>query len=145
AGLVKGASAGEGLGNKFLANIRETDAIAQVVRAFVDENVTHVHGKIDPADDIGVINMELIMADLDTVTKRIDKTAREAKSGDKQAVKDMAGLEKFKKALEAGEVISRHDLGEDETALAKQLNLLTSKKFIYVINVSEKMLSDKWQ
>lgn len=145
AGLVKGASQGEGLGNKFLANIRETDAIAQVVRAFVDENVTHVHGKIDPADDIAVINMELIMADLETVTKRMDKTAREARSGDKQAAKDMAGLEKFKKILEAGEVISRHELNEDETALAKQLNLLTSKKFIYVINVSEKMLADKWQ
>jgi GTP-binding protein YchF len=144
AGLVQGASKGEGLGNKFLANIREVDAIAEVVRAFDDKDITHVHNRINPAEDIGIINTELIMADLDTVSKRLEKVSREAKT-DKKAAADLPILEKFKKALDTGTIISKLELTEDETKLAKELNLLTSKKFIYVVNVSEGQLLDGWQ
>lgn len=144
AGLVKGASLGEGLGNKFLANIREVDAIAEVVRAFDDKDITHVHNRIDPAEDIGIINTELVMADLDTVSKRLEKTSREAKS-DKKAASDLPMLEKFKDALNKGTIISKLELTEDEATLAKELNLLTSKKFIYVVNVSEEQLLNNWQ
>ncbi len=146
AGLVRGASQGEGLGNKFLANIREVDAIAQVVRVFEDSNITHVHNRIDPADDISIINTELIMADLETVNKRIEKTlklTRAPSSEAKIAQKEFVILEKFKKQLESGEIISKLELNEEEALLVKELNLLTSKKFIYVINVSEKQIEDK--
>jgi GTP-binding protein YchF len=102
AGLVKGASEGEGLGNKFLTNIRETDAIAEVVRIFDDENIIHVDNKVDPVHDIEVINLELILADLQTVTKRFDNIGRDVKRGDKDAVLEHAALEKIKKALEDG-------------------------------------------
>ncbi len=145
AGLVKGASQGEGLGNKFLANIREADAIAQVIRGFEDGNVTHVHGRVNPAEDIGIINTELILADLDTVTKRMEKTGKEAKAGKKEAIAEMAGLERFKAQLETGEVVSLLSLTEGEEALAKELNLLTAKKFIYVVNISEEQLTAGWQ
>ena len=144
AGLVKGASRGEGLGNKFLANIREVDAIAQVVRAFEDANITHVHSRISPVEDIGIINTELIIADLDTVTRRIEKTSKEAKN-DKKAQKDLPILEKLKQTLESDTIISKIELHEEERELVKELNLLTAKPFIYVINVSEQQLLDNWQ
>ncbi len=145
AGLVKGAAQGEGLGNKFLANIREVDAIAQVVRAFEDAKITHVHSRIDPAEDIEIINAELILADLETISGRFDKTAKEARASLKQAIIDLKILEKFKPWLDAGNIISKLELTEDEARLAKELNLLTAKKFIYVINVSEEQLINKWQ
>jgi len=145
AGLVKGASQGEGLGNKFLANIREADAIAQVVRAFDDKNITHVHDRVNPAEDIGIINAELILADLDTVTKRMEKTGKEARAGKKEAVAEMAGLEKFNTQLSGEGLISQLSLNEDEAKLAKELNLLTSKKFVYVINISEDQLMGGWK
>ena len=144
AGLVKGAAQGEGLGNKFLANIREVDAIAQVVRAFVDSNITHVHNRIDPVQDIEIINTELVIADLETVTKRLEKTSKEAKF-DKKAQADLPILNKFKTHLEGGLIISKIDLNKEETELAKELSLLTAKKFIYVINVSEDQLINRWQ
>ena len=143
AGLVKGAAQGEGLGNKFLANIRETDAIAQVVRAFDDKNITHVHNRIDPAEDIEIINTELIFADLETVQKRIEKSEKESKSPTlegKKATADLIILAKFKQWLDSGKIISAMELNEDERQLAKELNVLTAKKFIYVINVSEEQL-----
>jgi len=145
AGLVKGASQGEGLGNKFLANIREADAIAQVVRAFNDANITHVHDRINPAEDIGIINAELILADLDTVTKRIEKTSKLARAGDKAGVIEMAFLEQFQTQLNSEKLISQLSLDENGLALVKELNLLTGKKFIYVINISEDQLMSGWQ
>lgn len=144
AGLVKGASQGEGLGNKFLANIRETDAIAQVVRAFDDANVTHVHSRINPTEDIGVINTELILADVETVSKRLDKTRKEART-DKVAMLELPILEKFKTQLDSGNLIFQLALDEDGLRLAKELSLLTGKKFIYVINISEEQLVAGWQ
>lgn len=145
AGLVKGAAQGEGLGNKFLSNIREVDAIAQVVRAFEDKNITHVHNRINPTEDIEIINTELILADLETATARLDKTAKEARANIKQAIADLKTIEKFKSHLETGGIISKLELNEDETRLAKELNLLTAKKFIYVLNVSEEQLMAGWQ
>ncbi|OGN08250.1 MAG: redox-regulated ATPase YchF [Candidatus Yanofskybacteria bacterium RIFCSPHIGHO2_02_FULL_39_10] len=147
AGLVKGASQGEGLGNKFLANIREVDAIAQVVRAFEDTNITHVHNRINPAEDIEIINTELIFADIETVEKRIIKSEKESKTPTpegKKATADLIILAKFKQQLDSGRIISKLDLNENEDQLAKELSLLTAKKFIYVINVSENQLTDKW-
>lgn len=145
AGLVKGASQGEGLGNKFLANIREVDAIAQVIRAFDDSNVTHVHGRINPIEDIEIINTELIMSDLETVTKRIEKTQREAKIGKKEAVAEMIILEKIKSTLEKGSLVSSLEQSENDSSLIKELNLLTGKKFVYVLNVSEDQIMSNWQ
>ncbi|MDP3792650.1 MAG: redox-regulated ATPase YchF [bacterium] len=144
AGLVKGAAQGEGLGNKFLANIREVDAIAQVVRAFEDKNITHVHSRIDPAEDIEIINTELVMADLETVSNRLEKTIKDSRSGDKKSLADLKILEKFKKSLETGVMIYHNATTPEETKLAKELSLLTAKKFIYVINVSENQLITKW-
>ena len=147
AGLVKGAAQGEGLGNKFLANIRETDAIAQVVRAFEDKNVTHVHNRIDPAEDIEIINTELVFADSETVQKKIEKSEKESKSPTpegKKATLDLVILNKFKQQLDAGRIVSSLELNEGEEQLAKEINLLTAKKFIYVINVSEEQLMQKW-
>jgi hypothetical protein len=144
AGLVRGASQGEGLGNKFLANIREVDAIAEVVRAFDDKSITHVHDRINPAEDIGIINAELILADLDTVTKRLDSTKRKS-ANDKLAREQMPMLERFATALQQGTLVSSLELSEDEQLLARELNLLTAKKFIYVINVSDIQLSERWQ
>lgn len=144
AGLVKGAAQGEGLGNKFLANIREADAIVQVVRAFEDKNITHVHNRIDPAEDIDIINTELILADIETITKRMGGTVRQAKT-DKSAAIELSILEKFKKWLDGGNILSKLELNEDENQLAKELNLLTRKKFIYVINVSEQQLLADWK
>lgn len=134
AGLVKGASAGEGLGNQFLTNIRETDAIAEVVRIFEDSDIIHVSNKVDPLSDIGVINLELIMADLQTVSKRAQNVSREAKSGKKEALIEQALLAKLQAALEAGKLASSVLVDEFEIPFLKGLHLLTSKKILYVLN-----------
>lgn len=139
AGLVKGASEGEGLGNKFLATIREVDAIVQVVRVFANPDIIHVHNKIEPESDIEVINTELILADMETVTKRKLKTAKEARAGKKEAVAEMNLLEKIEIDLHAGRLIFElmRTLGTDEKKIAKDLQLLTGKPFLYVYNVSD--------
>ncbi|MEH6825461.1 MAG: redox-regulated ATPase YchF [Motiliproteus sp.] len=137
AGLVAGASKGEGLGNKFLANIRETDAIAHVVRCFEDDNVIHVANKIDPLADIDIINTELALADLDAVEKQLYKANRNAKSGDKDALKAKAILEKLLPYLERGDPIRTATLSDDERLWTKQLNLLTAKPTLYIANVDE--------
>ncbi len=134
AGLVKGASTGEGLGNKFLANIRETDAIAEVVRIFEDSDIIHVDGGIDPVKDIGVINLELIMADLETVTKRLSNISREIKQNKKEALIEKGLLDKLIPILEGGKLASSVVVEEPEAPFLKQLCLLTSKKILYVLN-----------
>jgi GTP-binding protein YchF len=137
AGLVAGASKGEGLGNKFLANIRETDAIAHVVRCFDDDNVIHVNNRVDPIDDIATINTELALADLDTVTKAILRLTKSAKGGDKeaQATKDI--LERIEKALADGDQARSVDLDEDQLKLVRGMGLMTLKPTMYIANVSE--------
>jgi len=137
AGLVEGASKGEGLGNKFLANIRETDAIAHVVRCFEDENVVHVAGKVSPLDDIEVINTELALADLESVEKAITKTTRDAKSGDKTAKARLELLTKMREHLDSGQPVRAMGLDVDQTALIRDLHLLTTKPTMYIANVSE--------
>ncbi len=138
AGLVAGASKGEGLGNQFLANIRETDAIAHVVRCFVDENVVHVAGKIDPLDDIEVINTELALADLAAVEKQLAKNIKLAKSGnDKEAQRLVAVLEKVRGVLDLAKPARTAGLTQEELALVKPLFLLTMKPAMYVVNVAE--------
>lgn len=138
AGIVRWASTGEGLGNKFLANIREVDAILQVVRVFEDGDVHHVDGSIDPKRDIEIINAELIIADLDTLIKRKDgDVAKKARSGDKDAVKLLAIYEKIAEALNQGKLAIQVDLSDDEKMLAKDLHLLTAKPFIYAANLNE--------
>ena len=138
AGLVAGASKGEGLGNQFLANIRETDAIAHVVRCFVDENVIHVAGKIDPLDDIEVINTELALADLATVEKQLAKNVKLAKAGhDKDAQRLVAVLEKLSAALDLAKPARSVDLSKEELEVVKPLFLLTMKPTMYVVNVAE--------
>ncbi len=137
AGLVKGASTGEGLGNKFLANIRETDAIAHVVRCFEDENVIHVENKINPQDDIEVINLELIFADLESVEKQLQRVTRTARSGDKDAVADKALLEKMQTHLEDNQPVRSMDLDEDESARVQSFHMITVKPTMYIANVAE--------
>ena len=137
AGLVAGASKGEGLGNKFLANIRETDAIAHVVRCFEDGNVVHVAGKVSPLDDIEVINTELALADMDSVDKAVLRVAKVAKSGDKDAKAKLAVLERVKAQLDAGKLVHAMGLAEDEQALIYDLHLLTIKPTMYIANVAE--------
>ena len=137
AGLVAGASKGEGLGNQFLANIRETDAIAQVVRCFDNDDIVHVDGKIDPASDIEVINTELALADMDSVEKAINKTSKVAKSGDKDAKARMAVLEKVQAQLDDGGMVRTLGLDEDQKYLIRDLFLLTIKPTMYIANVSE--------
>jgi hypothetical protein len=134
AGLVKGASEGQGLGNQFLSNIRETDAIAEVVRIFEDDDIIHVDGKIDPLKDIEVINLELILADLSTVTKRLQNLGKEVKAGKKDAVIEHKLLERVKMALESGKLASTISADEFEAPFLKQIHLLTSKPFMYVLN-----------
>lgn len=134
AGLVKGASEGEGLGNQFLSNIRETDAIAEVVRIFEDDKVIHVSGGIDPVRDIEVINLELILADLQTVTKRLANLGRDIKRGDKEAVALGALLERLQVALEAGKLASTVAIDAKELPLLQGLHLLTRKSILYVLN-----------
>lgn len=138
AGLVKGASEGEGLGNQFLANIRETDAIAEVVRIFDDSNVTHVHGAVDPMCDIEVINLELILADQETVAKRLGSVEHDVKRGDKDALAEQAALTKARKILEEGKLLLQTlqltVVDKNEIKYLKQLNLLTLKPILYVLN-----------
>jgi GTP-binding protein YchF len=141
AGLVKGASAGEGLGNKFLANIRETDAIVHVVRCFEDPDVTHVMGGIDPARDREVIELELALADLATVEKRLDRVRRAAKSGEKEAVAELPALEAANAALGAGKGLWEVSLTPEQRALLKPLQLLTAKPVLYAANVTDHELT----
>ncbi|WP_213471860.1 redox-regulated ATPase YchF [Staphylococcus simulans] len=137
AGIVKGASKGEGLGNKFLSHIREVDAICQVVRAFDDDNVTHVSGRVDPLDDIEVINMELVLADLESVDKRLPRLEKMARQKDKDALNEVRILERIKEALENGEPIRSLEFNEEDAKYVKQAQLLTSKPMIYIANVGE--------
>lgn len=134
AGLVKGASAGEGLGNKFLTNIRETDAIAHVVRIFQDDNIIHVDGKIDPITDIEIINMELILADTETVTKRLGNLQKEIKANKKEALIEAGLLERIKTALAENKLANTVEPTEIEAPFLKSLHLLTSKPVLYVLN-----------
>ena len=142
AGLVKGASKGEGLGNQFLANIRSVDAIAHVVRCFRDENVVHVDGSVDPIRDIETINYELVLKDLESVERRIEKVKKVAKGGDKKARAELEALEKIKEILERGERIRPYlqELGEEGQRVVKELALLTAKPVMYVANVDEEGL-----
>jgi GTP-binding protein YchF len=137
AGLVEGASKGEGLGNQFLANIRETDAIAHVVRCFENNDVVHVAGKVDPISDIEIINTELALADLESVEKNMLRTSKVAKSGDKEAKAKLVVLEKVKAQLDEGNPVRSLDLSKDEKALIRDLFLLTSKPTMYIANVDE--------
>ena len=143
AGIVKGASKGEGLGNKFLSHIREVDAICQVVRAFDDENVTHVSGRVNPLDDIEVINMELVLADLESVEKRLPKIEKMARQKDKTAEMELRILTQIKEALEDGKPVRSIDFNEDDQKWVNQAQLLTSKKMLYIANVGEDEIVDK--
>lgn len=142
AGIVKGASKGEGLGNKFLENIRQTDAIIHVVRAFDDDDITTVSGKVDPIEDIDTINLELVMADLDAVNKRLSKVQRAAKGRDKDALAELAVLNKIKPVLEDGKSVRSIDFSDDEKKIVKGLFLLTSKPVLYVANIAEDDMAD---
>ncbi len=156
AGLVKGASEGEGLGNQFLSHIRETDAIAEVVRVFDDENILHVSGMIEPVKDIEIINLELVLADLQTVTKRRSSLGKEFKAGKKEAIYEMELLEKLARALEAGKLALSVTPNEFEAPFMKQLCLITSKPIIYVLNkkagarnldepLADGMVDERWR
>lgn len=142
AGLVAGASKGEGLGNQFLANIRETDAIAHVVRCFDDTDVVHVSGQVSPLDDIEIINTELALADMDSVDKAIHRVSKAAKGGDKTAKAELALLDKLKQQLDQGAPIRALALDEQEQQLLRSFHLLTSKPTMYIANVAEDGFSD---
>jgi len=142
AGLVAGASSGEGLGNKFLANIRECSAIAHVVRCFEDENVTHVAGKVDPLSDIEVIDTELMLKDMDTLQKSVQRTEKLCKTGDKDGRALLAVQQKVLTALEDGIAVRRQKLSDDDAAKLKDLCLLTDKPVLYVTNVDDASLPD---
>jgi GTP-binding protein YchF len=137
AGIVKGASKGEGLGNKFLAHIREVDAIVHVVRCFQDENITHVSGKVDPIGDIQTINLELILADIDSVDRKIERSRKNIKGGDKKYAQEVEVLERIKEALYNDQPARSLELTEDEKVLVRDLHLLTMKPVLYAANVSE--------
>jgi len=137
AGLVKGASRGEGLGNKFLAHIREVDAICHVVRCFADDNITHVSGKVDPIGDIETINLELILADLESVEKKLERSKKNLKSGEKKYLLEYETLEKIKTVLENENPARSIELSDDEKMIVRDLHLLTMKPILYVANVSE--------
>ena len=137
AGLVKGASKGEGLGNKFLEHIRQVDAIAHVVRCFEDADITHVEGAVDPIRDIGIITTELCLADLETVEKRREKLLRAMKSGSKEAKAEASLLERVASSLSEGRPARQLDFSEEEAALLRELTLLTMKPTLYVANVAE--------
>ena len=143
AGLVKGASKGEGLGNQFLGNIREVDAIVHVVRCFDDENIVHVEGKIDPVDDKEVIDTELQLKDLESVNKRIERVRKIANTGDASAKAEMTVMEKLKDHLESGQNARILDFGEKETEFVKPLQLLTIKPVLYVANVDESSIHEE--
>ena len=142
AGLVAGASTGEGLGNKFLSHIREVDAIAHVVRCFENDDIIHVAGKIDPANDIEVINTELALADLDSVERALQKAVKAAKTSDKEAMKSRDLLERVRKQLDAAQPVRALGLGANEKALLRDLHLLTDKPVMYVANVDESGFTD---
>ncbi len=137
AGIVRGASTGEGLGNKFLSHIREVDAILHVIRCFGGGDIIHVEGSVDPLRDIDTIEVELALADLETVNSSLDKAQRQAKSGDKDAIARAAVLKKVKETLEKGQPIRGMELNPEEQKLVKALGLITAKKMLYVCNVSE--------
>lgn len=143
AGLVRGASHGEGLGNQFLAHIRQVDAIIHIVRCFRDENVAHVEGSLDPIRDIETIKTELALADLATIERRKERTAKKAKAGDKAARAEMQVLEKLETALNAGQPIRSLSLTEEERLIRDELFLLTMKPVIYAINVGEDDLAEE--
>jgi len=142
AGIVKGASKGEGLGNQFLSHIRQVDAICQVVRCFQDENITHVSGKVDPLDDIETINLELILADLESVSKRHQRAEKLARQKDKDAVQELDVLTKIKEGLENEQPVRALEFSDDQWKIVKGLHLLTSKPTLYVANVAEEEVSD---
>ena len=145
AGLVEGASKGEGLGNKFLANIRETHAVAQVVRCFDDDNIVHVAGKVDPISDIEVINTELCLADQETVSKAIQKASKLTRSGDKTAIQGLEKLEAVMAHLDQGLPVRSMTLSDDDKELIRDLHLLTEKPTLYIANVEEdKLESNLW-
>lgn len=141
AGLVKGASKGEGLGNKFLSHIREVAAIVHVVRCFEDENIVHVEGSVDPIRDIETINLELIFSDLEVLERRMQKTSKLARSGDKASKEQMVILEKIKTHLEDNKPVRTMEFNEDESEFVKSLFLITSKPVLYATNISEEDLS----
>lgn len=140
AGLVKGASKGEGLGNKFLSHIREVEAIIHVVRCFKDDNIVHVEGSVDPIRDIETINLELIFSDLETLEKRMEKANKLKRSGDKEAIIEYELMERIKEHLEAGKPVRTFETTEDEKEIVKSLFLLTSKLVLYAANISEEDL-----
>ncbi|KAB2330811.1 redox-regulated ATPase YchF [Cytobacillus depressus] len=142
AGIVKGASKGEGLGNKFLSHIREVDAICQVVRCFADDNITHVAGKVDPISDIETINLELILADLESVEKRIARVGKMARQKDKESMFELEILEKLKEAFESDKPARTVEFTEEQMKVAKGLHLLTIKPVLYVANVGEDDVAD---
>ena len=151
AGLVKGASEGEGLGNQFLTNIRETDAIAEVVRLFEDDDIHHVHGEVDPLRDIEVINLELVLADEESASKRLDRTERDSKGGDKVIVAERDVLRKIVPALKAGKAARAVELDEKEREIVKSMHLITMKPVLYVLNRKSGAVnidaenSDRWR
>ena len=142
AGIVEGASKGEGLGNKFLSHIREVDAICQVVRCFADENITHVAGKVNPINDIEVINLELILADMESVDKRLERVSKMVKQRDKDAILEEPVLQKLKEAFENELPARSIEFSEDEYELIKGMHLLTIKPMLYVANVDEDEISN---
>lgn len=150
AGLVKGASEGQGLGNQFLQHIRETDAIAEVVRIFEDPDITHVEGAVDPVRDIEIINLELILADMQTVSKRLESLGRDVKRGDKEAVIADAALRKVMQTLEAGQLAQKTDLTDKELIEVKKLQLISMKPIMYILNRKagghnlDEMNDDRW-
>lgn len=141
AGLVRGASRGEGLGNKFLSHIREVDAIVHVVRCFDDSNIVHVEGSVDPARDIDTINLELIFADLESIEKRIDKARKQSKSGDKKYKEELDILESIKATLEKGLPVRSMTFDPEQAEYVRQLFLLSSKPVLYCANISEDGIS----
>ncbi len=142
AGLVEGASKGEGLGNKFLSNIRECDAIGHVIRIFDDPNITHVHGKIDPQNDREVIESELLLSDLETVEKRLEKAMAESKSGDKKKIEYAKLVQRLQEELSNGTLAIDIEFNDDERFTLKDLHLLTNKKNIYIVNIPETELAN---
>lgn len=146
AGLVEGASRGEGLGNKFLSHIRNVDAVLQVVRAFDDSNIHHVNGSIDPKRDIEIINLELIFADIETITKRIADNEKKVRANDKEAKSRAEIYEKLRVHLESGKIASLLDMTDDEKKMITDLHLLTAKPFIYAVNLAEdKILTPEYE
>lgn len=137
AGLVKGAHEGEGLGNKFLSNIREVDALVHVVRCFRDENISHISGRVNPVSDIEIINLELIFADIESIENRLEKNRRPVKSGDQDIVREVEVLKKVKRGLEEGKTIRNMKLSTAEKDIVDSLFLLTVKPVLYVVNISE--------